>query len=89
MHSAQKLSWVTKELNGLKNKTTKAAKEIKESECDCKRLRGDFTALKTTYQERHDDYRIGIEEEIKTDPKSFFFFRIVDFRKNVPVIHLS
>jgi hypothetical protein len=41
---------VTKELNGLKNKTTKAAKKMKESEwrcmvddniseCDCERLR--------------------------------------------------
>jgi hypothetical protein len=80
---------VTKELNGLKNKTTtKAAKRMKESErrcmfdddisdCDCEcGLRGDFTALRSTYQERqglaYDDYRIGIEEDIKTDPKSFF-----------------
>jgi hypothetical protein len=35
-------------------------------------VRGDFTALRSTYQERHgfayEDYRIGIEEEIKTDP---------------------
>jgi hypothetical protein len=71
----------------MKNKTTKAAKKIKESErrcmvdddfseCDCERLRGDFTALRSTYQEHHgfayDDYRIGIEEEIKTDLRSFF-----------------
>jgi hypothetical protein len=48
------------------------------SECDCERLRSNFTALRSTYQERHgfayDDYRIaiGIEEEIKTNPKSFF-----------------
>jgi hypothetical protein len=45
------------------------------SECDCERLRGDFNAFRSTYQERHglayNDYRIGIEEEIKTDPKSF------------------
>jgi ABC-type transport system involved in multi-copper enzyme maturation permease subunit len=38
--------------------------------------RGDFTALKSTFKERHgyvyDNYRIGIEEEIKTDPKSVF-----------------
>jgi hypothetical protein len=38
------------------------------SECDYERLRGDFTALRITYQERHgfayNDYRIGIEEEI-------------------------
>jgi hypothetical protein len=46
------------------------------SECDCERLRGDFTALSSTYQElngfAYDDYRIGIQEEIKTDLKSFF-----------------
>jgi hypothetical protein len=53
---------VTKELNGLKNKATKAAKKMKESErrcmvdddiseCDCERLRGDFTTLRSTYQE--------------------------------------
>jgi hypothetical protein len=80
---------VTKKLNGLKNKITKAAKKMKKSkrrcmvddnisECDCERLRGDFTALRSTYQERHgfayDDYRIGIKEEIKTNPKSFFRF---------------
>jgi hypothetical protein len=74
-------------MNGLKNKTTKAAKKMKKSErrymvdddiseCGCERLRGDFTALRSTYQERHGfahyHYRIGIEEEIKTDPKSFF-----------------
>jgi hypothetical protein len=29
---AQKLPWVTKELNGLKYKTTKVAKKMKESE---------------------------------------------------------
>jgi hypothetical protein len=73
---------VTKELNGLKNKTTKANKKMKESErrcmvddviseCDCERLCGDFTARRSTYQEHYglayDDYRIGIEEELKTD----------------------
>jgi hypothetical protein len=42
------------------------------SECDCEGLRGDFTVLRSTYQERHGDYRFGIEEEIKTDPESFF-----------------
>jgi hypothetical protein len=87
MRCAQKLPCVTKELNGLKKKTTKAAKQIKESErrcmvddvisdCDCEGLRGDFTTLRSTYQERqglaYDDYRIGFEEEIKTDPRSFF-----------------
>jgi hypothetical protein len=53
------------------------------SECDCERLRGDFTALRSTYQERHglayDDYRISIEEEIKTDPESFA--RYADLKK--------
>jgi hypothetical protein len=76
-----------KELNGLENQTTKAAKKIKKSDqrcmvdddnsgCDCERFRGDFTALKSTYQERHrlayDDIHIVIEEEIQSNPKSFF-----------------
>jgi hypothetical protein len=84
---AQKLPWVTKELSRLKIKTTKAAKRMKEyerrcmvddkiSDYDCERLCGDFTALRSTYQERqglaYDVYRIGIEEGIKTDPRSFF-----------------
>jgi hypothetical protein len=49
---AQKLPWVTRELNGLKNKTTKAAKKMKKSErrgmvdADI-RLRGNFTALRS------------------------------------------
>jgi hypothetical protein len=51
------------------------------SECNCERLRGNFTALKSTYQERHglayDDYHIGIEEEIKTDPKSLFLGMLI------------
>jgi hypothetical protein len=62
---------VTKELNGLKNKTTEATKKIKESECmvdddisegDCRIPLVDFTVLRSTYQdqERHglayDDY---------------------------------
>jgi hypothetical protein len=53
---------VTKKLNGLKNKTTKAAEKMKESEqrcmvdddiseCDCEGHRADFTALRSTYQE--------------------------------------
>jgi hypothetical protein len=59
----------------------KAAKKLKKSErrcivdddiseCDFVRLRGDLTALRSTYQEYrgfvYDDYRIGNEEEIKT-----------------------
>jgi hypothetical protein len=82
MHCALKLPWVTKELNELINKTTKAVKTIEESErrwmfdddiseCDCEGLRGELTALRSTYQEcrgvSYDDYRIEIEEEIKTD----------------------
>jgi hypothetical protein len=76
---AQKLPWVTKELNGLKNKTTKAAKKMKESErrcmvdddiskCDCERLWSDFTARRSTYQERHgivyNDYSIGTLKKV-------------------------
>jgi hypothetical protein len=90
---------MTKVLNGLRNKTTKAARKMKESErrcmvdddiseCDCERLRGDLTGLRSTYQERHglayDDYRIGIEEEINTNPKSFFF-RYVDLKRKLGV----
>jgi hypothetical protein len=44
--------------------------------CDCEQLRDEFTALRTEYQEHHgrinDYYHIGIEEAIKTDPRSFF-----------------
>jgi hypothetical protein len=54
---------VTKKLNGMKNKTTKAAKKIKETERRCmvdddiseydgEGLRGDFNAVRSTYQER-------------------------------------
>jgi hypothetical protein len=65
--SDERTEWIEKQ----------AAKKMKESErrcmvdedfgeCDCERLRGDLTALISTYQERHglayDDYRIGIEE---------------------------
>jgi hypothetical protein len=71
----------------IEKKTTKVAKRMKESErrcmvddyisdCNCEGLRGNFTALRSTYQEHqglvNDDYRIGIEEEIKTNPRSFF-----------------
>jgi hypothetical protein len=45
--------------------------------CDCERPQDDFTALRTEYQEHlgrvYDDYRIGIEKTIKTDPRSFFW----------------
>jgi hypothetical protein len=61
MHCALKLPWVTKELNELINKTTKAVKTIEESErrwmfdddiseCDCEGFRGELTALRSTYQ---------------------------------------
>jgi membrane-bound lytic murein transglycosylase MltF len=36
LQCSQKLSWVTKELNGFKNKTTTAAKKMKEPEQRCK-----------------------------------------------------
>jgi hypothetical protein len=62
------------------------------SECDCERLRDYFTALRSTYQEYHglvyEDYRIGIEEEIKTDPKNFFCGMMI-LRKNMLFIHPS
>jgi hypothetical protein len=42
------------------------------SECDYERLRDDFTALRSTYQERHGfAYRIGIRGEINDDPNHF------------------
>jgi hypothetical protein len=78
-HCVQKFPRVTKKLNGLKNRPTRAAKKIKLNErrymldddiddCECNRLRDDITALKTEYQEHHwrarDDYRIGIEKAI-------------------------
>jgi hypothetical protein len=46
------------------------------NDCDCERLQDDFNVLRTKYQEHlrrsYDDYRIGIKEAFKTDPKSFF-----------------
>jgi hypothetical protein len=56
-------------------------------------MSSDFTAIRSTYQKRHgfayDDYRIGIEEEIKTHPNSFFCWYVGILRKNVLIIHLS
>jgi hypothetical protein len=53
--------------------------------CDGERLRDDFTALRTEYQDHHghayDDYRIGIEEAIKTNPKINFLVMLIS-RKN-------
>jgi hypothetical protein len=79
-----KLPLITGELSCLKNKKTKAAKRSKASEkrcltiddCKCEHLRGEFLALREEYQLMHgrayDDYRVGIEEAIKNDPKTFF-----------------
>jgi hypothetical protein len=58
---------------------------------NCERLRDDFTAFGTEYQKHHgrtyDDCRIGIEEAIKTDPRSFLGTLIS--RKSWWVIHRS
>jgi hypothetical protein len=45
------------------------------NQCDCERLRDDFIALKTDYQEHHayNNYSIGIEKASKTAPKRYFF----------------
>jgi hypothetical protein len=46
-------------------------------DCDCERLQDDLTATRTAYHEHHrrayDDYRIGIEEVIKTGPSVMSF----------------
>jgi hypothetical protein len=59
---------------------------------DGERLQDDFNALRTDYQEHHgrayDDYRIGIEEAIKTDPRSFFLGTLIS-RKSEWVTHRS
>jgi hypothetical protein len=51
------------------------------NDCDCERLRYDFIELRTEYQEHHgrayDDYCIGIEETINTDPRSFFLDTLI------------
>jgi hypothetical protein len=45
------------------------------------RLREDFTALRTEFQEHYrrayDDYRIGIKKAIKTYPKRFFLGTVI------------
>jgi hypothetical protein len=101
-HCTQKFPWVKKELISLKNKATRAAKRMKKGkrrymidddidDGNCERLRDDFTAFGTEYQKHHerayDDYRIGIEEAIKTDPRSFLGTLIS--RKSGWVIHRS
>jgi Reverse transcriptase (RNA-dependent DNA polymerase)/Endonuclease-reverse transcriptase len=90
----RKLPWMTKELDCLKNKKAKAAKKSKKSEircledesiddCKCEHLREKFSLLREEYQLLHgrayDDYRAGIEEAIKSDPKTFFGY--VDLKK--------
>jgi translation elongation factor P/translation initiation factor 5A len=78
----------------LKNKKTKAAKRSKASEkrcledemiddCECEQLRGEFLSFREEYQFMHgrayDDYRVEIEEAIKSDPKSIFGY--MDLKK--------
>jgi hypothetical protein len=83
----RKLPWTTGELSCLKNKETKAGKRSKAREkrclkdetiddCEFEQLRREFLSLREEYQLMHgrayDDYRVGIEEAIKSDPKTFF-----------------
>jgi hypothetical protein len=53
------------------------------SECDCEGLRGDFTALKITYQERHglayDDFVMALKRRLK--PILKVLFRYFDLQK--------
>jgi hypothetical protein len=70
----------------LKNKETKATKSSKASEkrcleeetiddCDCKHKE----EYQLMYGRVYDDYHVGIEEAIKSDPKTFFCY--VDLKK--------
>jgi hypothetical protein len=78
----------------LKNKKTKTVKRSKTSEkrclenetiddCECEQLRGELVSLRVEYQQIHgrayEDYRVGIEEAIKSGPKTFFGY--VDLKK--------
>jgi hypothetical protein len=82
---------LTCELRRLKNKKTKAAQRSKASknqcledetidDCECEQLGGEFLSLREEYQLMHgrayDDYRGGIEEAIKSDPKTFFGYEV-------------
>jgi hypothetical protein len=44
--------------------------------CEYEQLGGEFLSLREEYQLMHvktyDDYRVGIEEAIKSDPETFF-----------------
>jgi hypothetical protein len=52
-------------------------------DCECEHLRGEFLSLRKEYQLMHgrayDDNRVGIEEVIKSDPKTFY--GCVDLKK--------
>jgi hypothetical protein len=90
-HCVQKFAKFTKELNYLKNRATRAAKRWNKASmingCDCERLQDHFTAFRTEYQEHlgraYDDYRIVIEEAIKTEPRSFYWVRWSKKKKRV------
>jgi hypothetical protein len=54
------------------------------SECDCERLRGNFTALRSTYQERHGSLLMTIivmALRRRLRPTLRVFFRYVDLKK--------
>jgi hypothetical protein len=87
--------WDSKSLRSLKNKTNSAAKKMKQSErhcllnsnvneCECENFRSAFTSARSDYQSAfnnaYDDFRIGIEDSIKNDPKTFF--KYVNLKKN-------
>jgi hypothetical protein len=82
-HCVQKFPRVTKELNGLKNRATGAAKNMKKANSgddDIETVNDIGTIL------HRDDYCIGIEEAIKTDLRSFFLDTLIS-RRNEWVIH--
>lgn len=87
--------WDSKCLRVLKNKSNSAAKKMKRSEsacllnpnidnCECERLRTEFSAARSEYQlvfhSEYDDFRKGVEDSIKSDPKTFFQY--VNLKKN-------
>jgi hypothetical protein len=74
-------------LRSLENQINSAAKKMKKSErpclltsnvneCEWENLRSVFTTARSEYQwafnNAFDNYRIGIEDAIKNDPKAFF-----------------
>jgi hypothetical protein len=81
----RKLPWITGELSCLKNKKTKAAKRSEASkndvdetidDCECEQLRREFFSLREECQlmrgRAYVNYRVGIENAIKSYPKTFF-----------------